>query len=238
MPKSPSSGDIPARCATLYRSAFESMDAVSYAWSPMSDFEARFPSSQAAAGAEPLSVPWPESEPALGMLRRNAGVTFNDGLYRIHSRSSLAQIEPSVATGFPQFAGKWTPFGFDWLGRQFACRRGTDRDEGPLLMFEPGTGEALELPMTVWQFHEDQLVNDPEPAVAASFFHEWIASGGRPLAHDEVLGYKVPLFLGGQDSIENLEVSDVEVYWVLMSQLLRQARGLPPGTPIGTILGG
>lgn len=196
----------------------------------MSEFEERFALFQAAEGAEPPIVDWPASEPALGLLRRHAGATFAEGLYRIHTRSSSEQIEPSIAAGFPQFAGRWAPFGFDWLGRQFACRRGTDRDEAPVLMFEPGTGEALEIPVNVWLFHDQELVDDPEPALAVSFFRDWMASGGRPLAHSEVVGYRVPLFLGGQDSIDNLEVSDVDVYWTLMAQLVRKVRERPPET--------
>ncbi|MBQ6554892.1 MAG: DUF1851 domain-containing protein, partial [Firmicutes bacterium] len=31
--------------------------------------------------------------------------------------------------------------------------------------------------------------------------------------------YKVPLFLGGEDDIPNLELCDMEVYWGILSQL-------------------
>jgi len=44
--------------------------------------------------------------------------------------------------------------------------------------------------------------------------------------------YKRPLFLGGSDTTDNLEISDLEVYWLLMGQLIRQAKGLPAGTPV------
>ncbi|MCP2517553.1 MAG: T6SS immunity protein Tdi1 domain-containing protein [Achromobacter mucicolens] len=47
--------------------------------------------------------------------------------------------------------------------------------------------------------------------------------------------YGIPLFLGGQDEVSNLELSDLDVYWHLLSQLIRQTRGLPAGTPIGPI---
>ena len=34
-------------------------------------------------------------------------------------------------------------------------------------------------------------------------------------------GYKVPLFLGGDDIVENLEDSDMEVYWEVLTQAKR-----------------
>ncbi|WP_202385393.1 hypothetical protein [Altericroceibacterium endophyticum] len=40
------------------------------------------------------------------------------------------------------------------------------------------------------------------------------------------------MFLGGVDDLENLELSDLDVYWHLSAQIIRQARGLPPGTSV------
>ncbi|WP_434798222.1 T6SS immunity protein Tdi1 domain-containing protein [Terrisporobacter vanillatitrophus] len=36
------------------------------------------------------------------------------------------------------------------------------------------------------------------------------------------MGYKVPLFLGGEDDISNLEEIDMEVYWSVTGQLNSQ----------------
>jgi len=44
--------------------------------------------------------------------------------------------------------------------------------------------------------------------------------------------YKRPLFLGGSDTTDNLEISDLEVYWLLVGQLIREAKGLPSGTSV------
>jgi hypothetical protein len=43
------------------------------------------------------------------------------------------------------------------------------------------------------------------------------------------------LFLGGQDVVENLEVSDLEVYWSICGQLRRGALRLPQGTAINEV---
>ena len=48
-------------------------------------------------------------------------------------------------------------------------------------------------------------------------------------------GYRIPLFLGGADSLENMEVSDMEVYWDMTDQLWEAMKDLPAGTKIGNI---
>jgi hypothetical protein len=85
------------------------------------------------------------------------------------------------------------------------------------------------------QFHDRELVDYGEEALARSFFDLWRASRGQSPALAECVGYRRPLFLGGRDSIDNLELSELDVYWTIMGQLRRQARGLPEGTPISEI---
>lgn len=69
-------------------------------------------------------------------------------------------------------------------------------------------------------------------ALAKSFFHKWKKSGGASPAHSQCVGFRQPLFLGGADDLDNLELSDIDVYWHLMSQIIEQVRDLPAGTPI------
>jgi hypothetical protein len=49
------------------------------------------------------------------------------------------------------------------------------------------------------------------------------------------VGYKVPLFFGGQDAVENLELADLDIYWSISGQFRRGALNLPPGTSINEI---
>ena len=49
------------------------------------------------------------------------------------------------------------------------------------------------------------------------------------------VGYRIPLFLGGDDSLENMEVSDMEVYWDMTDQLWEAVKDLPEGTKIGNV---
>jgi hypothetical protein len=45
----------------------------------------------------------------------------------------------------------------------------------------------------------------------------------QPLDHNKCVGYKVPLFLGGEDEISNLDELDMEVYWSIIGQLMNHS---------------
>lgn len=102
-------------------------------------------------------------------------------------------------------------------------------------MLEPGTGQALEIPVDIVSFHETELRSYPDAVVAFPFFKSWLGSGGKSPAYDQCVGYKIPLYLGGNDEVTNLEISDFDVYWTLSAQLLTNARDLPAGTKVGRI---
>jgi hypothetical protein len=103
-------------------------------------------------------------------------------------------------------------------------------------MFELGTGHALQIPCNLETFHEDELVHYSEEALALSFFDRWLEAGGEPPRLEECVGYKEPLFLGGDDDLANLEVSDLDVYWHIVGQALAAVRGKPDGAILRTKL--
>lgn len=104
-----------------------------------------------------------------------------------------------------------------------------------VLLLEPGTGEALEVPANYSSFHTDELVHHADAAVANSFYRAWRLAGGLAPAYDQCVGYKIPLFLGGEDEVSNLELCTFETYWGLSTQLLAQVRRLPEREPIGRV---
>ena len=113
----------------------------------------------------------------------------------------------------------------DWLGRIFAAD--ASRSEGGhsgVSMFQPGTGEVLEIPCDVDMFHQSELIEYCEEALAESFYRSWISSGGGLPAVDQCVGYKIPLFLGGVDDVQNLELCDLDVYWTISEQLIGRVR--------------
>jgi hypothetical protein len=157
-------------------------------------------------------------------IDKNSGCSFGGGIYRIHSHASAFEVRSALQLGF-NVADVW-PFGFDWLGRQF-CAVGDSVE-----LLEPGTGLRLAIPMSVSRFHGQELFTNHDAAVASTFFDRWLAAGNPGPGFHECVGYRVPLFLGGSDTIENLELIDAAVYWHLSSQLLAASRSLPPGSHI------
>ena len=168
-----------------------------------------------------------------------AGTSFGGGLYRFHHENSGVNASNWLDEAFPEFRGALAPFGFDWLGRQFALDPSrVIAGEAQVMMLEPGTGYALEILASFSDFHDDVLVNQSDAALASSFFDEWQSVRNvidSPLAFTECVGYRVPLFLGGVDSVENVEVVDMDVYWALSAQLIQTTQDLPDGTPMSGV---
>ncbi|WP_137861332.1 MULTISPECIES: DUF1851 domain-containing protein [unclassified Sphingomonas] len=185
------------------------------------------------------SVPLPvrPGDAALAELfERFGGVSFNGGIYRVFDPIQLPKYNAMVEEGFPDFAGAVTVFGSDWLGRIFATTSKSDiQGRDGVMMFEPGTASALEIPCNVLTFHDEELVDAPDAALADEFFENWRGSGKPAPRVNQCVGYIRPLFLGGQDTTANLELIDMEVYWSVSVDLIRQARGLPAGARISGV---
>lgn len=171
------------------------------------------------------------------LFAKFGGRSFNGGLYRVMAPEMSVRWNAIVGRGFPEFSGSFVNcFGFDWLGRVFGIDSRRLVDALPaVIMLEPGTAQALEIPCNVYSFHEAELIEYREEAVAASFFSSWLAFGGKRPQFAECIGYKRPLFLGGEDTVENLECSDMGIYWELATQLIAKTRGFPAGTKVGSI---
>lgn len=170
----------------------------------------------------------PNGKPFSQVLNSLGGGSFGGGVYRVIQIADLNVWAQRVNLAFPIFEERITCFSYDWLGRVFA--EDPARLVGGLpgvVMFEPGTGDALEIPSNILTFHDEEILQFGDAALATSFFQQWLKQGGKRPAASECVGYKLPLFLGGKDDVRNLELCDIDVYWHISSQLILQARGLP-----------
>lgn len=200
-------------------------------------FQAAFRPDQGAAG---VSRSWTVEQtrslvgfaPVLytDFVAREARSSYGDGLLRFLLPGGEPDlVEWNGPTGWSSdwenWAGRLLVFGYDWLGRLFAFdRRRIEAGEPLVAILEPGTGQVLEVPEHFAGFIGTELVEYPDAALASGFYGEWRAKGGTPPKPSECVGYVKPLFLGGEDSVENLEIIDLDVYVSTCGQLEAQSR--------------
>lgn len=145
------------------------------------------------------------------------GTTFLNGLYRLHRTEDVKKWNAIIHEAFPNLPAEIAVFGYDWLGRNFAV----DVVKDAVLICEPGTGEVMNTGVNFVDFHNSEIVEYHDACLASEFFDEWQkANDHYVLRHEQCVGYKVPLFLNGNDELDNLEVSDMEVYWGIITPLM------------------
>ena len=172
---------------------------------------------------------------AVEFLSKLSGSTFNGGLYRVHSLAEIEKWTKIVESAFPSFKGRIACLTYDWLGRQFALDSNRVSESEPLLlMFDVGAGEVIDITMSFHDFH-NLIVDYPDEVLASAFFTEWKSTIGHELQPTQCVGYKIPLFLNGQEELSNLEVTSMKLYWELFGQILEQVRNLPPGTRLSKL---
>ncbi len=173
------------------------------------------------------------SDPSLLQLFQTyGGATFENGLYRILDEGGASRWTQILARVMPSESSDVMAFGQDWQGNLFGLR-----DSAPpcVLLFQIGTGDVFEVADSLDAFHDQELVEHAEEALSLSLWREWESHNRSGLRWRQCVGYRQPLFLGGDNKLSNLEISDAEVYWEILGQLLAQTRDLPEGTRIDEV---
>lgn len=164
------------------------------------------------------------------------GKSFKGGLYRVLSENKIEEATTAITKLFPKYKHRIVVFGYDWLGRYFAIDRNNLKNGKPLvLMLETGAGEVMQIPVSIIPFHNEEVVDYTNDALAFSFYKQWQELNPEYITPDKCVGYKTPLFLGGKDTIDNLELIDLTVYVSICAQLRNQTLTLQDGQKIGDI---
>lgn len=166
------------------------------------------------------------------VLSQHGGCTFNKGLYRVHSFQTSTKWSFIIASYFNDYQNMIYPFAFDWMGRHFCTSIKGDY----IFMFDPATYEVFQLQQTIIDFHKINTEEDMDSLFSMNFFKQVLLHlNQQETKYDECLGYKVPLFLGGNDNIDNYEIWNIEVYWEICKQLYFKVKDLPEGTAINEV---
>jgi hypothetical protein len=103
-----------------------------------------------------------------------------------------------------------------------------DGTQSIIMIFEVATGDYFELEQTITLFHEEDLVEYKEDTLHEEKFllamsHLGISS----ISRNDCIAHRISLFLGGEDVVENMEVTDMEVNWSLQQQIMDQINKIP-----------
>ncbi len=159
-----------------------------------------------------------------------------EGAYRLHRPEDVARFTRCISDVFPKLDGRFESFGTDWMGRQFALDHSrTEIGQPEVALLDPATAEIFEIPCGYTDFHKVEMVQFPNETIEYDKYKEWLSYGGEQPSYGECVCHKVPLFLGGKDDFDNLEITDLEVCWGMTGQIATQARDLPVGTKINRV---
>lgn len=166
-------------------------------------------------------------------ISRYGGCTFSDGLYRVHPPEMIKEWTFILEKTFPEFQGTIECFSYDWLGRQFALDvNQCVNDELGVLMFDVGSGEVLKIPVSFHDFHDCEIVDYHNEVLNLELFTQWMNYSNDGIPPDKCASYKLPIFLNGEYTVENLKLISLNVHWHILGQLLSQVRQLAPATKV------
>lgn len=151
------------------------------------------------------------------------GKQFGNGLFNSLTTENIEKWTRVVNEGYPEFAGQYRLFGYDWLGRMFGVDLREPGEEG-VLMFEIGTDEVLEIPCDFSDFLNEEIPLYNDACLASMAYKKWLKKMKKPVQYGRCVGYKIPLFLGGKDTFKNMEDSDLEVYWHIICEVKRNIK--------------
>lgn len=170
-------------------------------------------------GIKPVHISALFHTPYRSFINKYGDTQFAQGLFNVFSQESVDKMSNLVFKAYPRYAGGVSIFGYDWLGRIFGIARKNGKEL--VLMFEIGTLKVLEIPCDFISFLNVEIPNYHQDCLASDYFKQWLQVSSPP-QKGHCIGYKIPLFLGGEDALANLEDSDMEVYWYLMSEISRK----------------
>ncbi len=163
-----------------------------------------------------FDIPDPEVEQ---LISEFGGLSISRGIFRIHTYWSAEKWTKIATETFKELEGDFIMFGFDWLGRQYAKRI----SKTSILMFDIAEGKFYSLDVNVQGFLDEDLIEFAEDTLQINQFNEWNKLG-ISLKPNEIVAYKIPLALGGQDSPSNYEITDAEVDWEINRQIIAKTK--------------
>lgn len=205
-------------------------------------FTTHYPSDHDSAQSPAIEIVLPRKIELLREFYENIGSgSFSAGLLRFFRPSRLEALSSwkriSSAREAADLYLRLIPFSSTWHGDLFCFDLSTPPEREPTIrMLEPGTGKLLKTANTFEEFICHTLIEKREAALVESFYKQWLVIGGKVPSFSQCVGYRLPLFLNGRDTVDNLEIVNQPVYIDICGSLFSQTATLPIGTSIAEFI--
>lgn len=146
------------------------------------------------------------------------GKIYNNGLFEIYSKQKSNIFTPIIEEEFTNAKSRIVSFSRDWMNRQLCV---TNYEPYHVLIFDLNFKEILHVDVDLKKFFEKEIIEHTNDVFFAEYYKEFIEEKGC-LDCGKCAGYKVPPVLGGDDSIENMEIVDCEVDAELIKQIFEK----------------
>lgn len=106
-------------------------------------------------------------------MAQYSGVSFNDGLYRIHAVDQLRRITAMCIEAFPVYENGIICYSSNWMGHLFAIDPSGNKGKGRILWFDSDEVGAFDIPFTFEEFQNKLLFEDREELLQESLYEQW-----------------------------------------------------------------
>jgi hypothetical protein len=155
------------------------------------------------------------------------GHSFNQGLIRFHDAQTGPNYRALCHQAFPELRDldrKADVLAFDWHGRQYLTAKIKGESDLQIVMADIGTG-TLDVLVSTTQFAAVLRLDNVADYFDGELYDQWRAAVGHPdagLAFTDCIEYTVPLYLGGDETLDNLTLIDLDVSWTVGAQIRAQ----------------
>ncbi|NKE10538.1 T6SS immunity protein Tdi1 domain-containing protein [Kocuria sp. CPCC 104605] len=163
------------------------------------------------------------------------GASLNRGLLRVHNDETGAEATSQLHDAFGEGSTDLVVFATDWQAIHYAA--GVLEDGTTVVVAGDIASASLEVIAPLDEF----LTFVTTDRKAEQYFDRDDFNRFRlknrllGLQFNECASYKTPPMLGGQNTIENRDLTDLEVHWGLFGQIFQQVKDKEDGTPVTEI---
>lgn len=158
-------------------------------------------------------------------LRQFGGRSFGNGLFNVFPPEAIAEWTQTVRDAFPWIESSFQIFGYDWLGRIRALAYSPKGIE-VVLTFDVGADTVDWIPADFAAWLEREVPDRTNRCLNDKLYRKWVRKTLQPIENTtDCISLKFPLDYSGKMELENMELSDMDVYWTVLTSFRNSREG-------------